>query len=657
VARTKAVYTRSLAAMQPPHPAPTAQGVFSKTPFPHLIVYALERRLTGSLELHVGPQAVATIVVVSGLPAKVRTVPPLPLLGEVMVELGLISPEQREAALARLSAGGRLFGQVLLELGAIDGPRLEAGVRAQIERRLEHLFAVPPDATFTYFDGVDRLQGYGGPPLPIDPLAALWRGVRQVPAWEHVDLTLRRLGNAGIRLLQGAGVERCGFIGAELRAIDLLRERPLRVLDLAAAKILGAGAAQVLVYFLLITKQVELVDAATMAASVRPPEPAPVARVQLQPRQITRSPLVVEEVAAEPSANDGRVSSPNPPIQEMASSGVPSAPISVDVPVSSGPMDIGAMIASSLPPPPIPGPPPEAIPLPPGIPAIATPSPMLAVSVPTAEAPVTPARLTVEQNALKAKILERADQITSQNYFQMLGLGEDASSDAVQRAFVGLAKVWHPDRLPAALADVKDACSKVFSHLTSAHATLTEPKRRQDYMTLLKEGGATPDDQVKIQNILEAATEFQKAEILLKRNGADPQAYDLVKRATSMDPDQVDYIALLAWLDAQKPEWLSREKTLEKVAVLDGCIRRSTNCERAYFYRGMLYKRIDESRKAVADFKKVSELNPRNLDAIREVRLHNMRGGSKGPPPPGSVPGVRASKPEPGGLFGKLFKK
>jgi hypothetical protein len=42
---------------------------------------------------------------------------------------------------------------------------------------------------------------------------------------------------------------------------------------------------------------------------------------------------------------------------------------------------------------------------------------------------------------------------------------------------------------------------------------------------------------------------------------------------------------------------------------------------------------------------------------MREVRLHNMRGGSKAPPSGGSV---RPGKPQPetlGGLFGKLFKK
>jgi tetratricopeptide (TPR) repeat protein len=279
---------------------------------------------------------------------------------------------------------------------------------------------------------------------------------------------------------------------------------------------------------------------------------------------------------------------------------------------------------------------------------------------PDADASAGPAVLTSEQMTLKGKILERADQITSQDYFQMLGVARDAPIEQVQKAFFGLAKVWHPDRLPPALVDVKDACSKVFTHLTEAHATLTDTAKRQDYMTLLRDGGATPDDQAKIQAILEAATEFQKAEFLIKRNVNDPQAYEIVTRCVALDPEQADYLATLAWLDAQRPEWQGREKTLEKCLILDRCVQRNANCERAYFYRGLLYKRANEPAKALKDFKKAADLNPRNLDAMREVRLHNMRGGTSKPSPSGG-PGKSPSKPpEPeslGGFLGKLFKK
>ena len=696
------VYTRRVEEMQAPPPAqpqPTAQGSFAKTPFPHLLVYALERALSGTFELHVGAESVASILVIQGVPAKVRTTEGVLFLGDVMQELGMITADAVKASQERMAESPRLQGQILVELGAIDEARLDAGLRAQLERKLEHLFTLPSETVFSYFDGVDSLQRFGGPPTPIDPLPALWRGIRQVPAWEHVDATLRRVGSAAVRIASNAQLDRFQFTRVEAGALDLLSQRPMRVVELANSKVIGPSIAQLLVYMLVITKQVDLVE----TPSVRPAPAAPAvdpnvppapgstgrfptvststapgqafARVQLQAKPIQRAPLVVEEAPVARSASDGRIASPIPqaiPLPEGVagpSSIVPPAP---PAPVISGMpppaessgnllgLDIGSMISTTIQssmPPPMYAPPEEAPP-----PSI-VPPPESEKSIPPARtssqqmAAVAP--LTSEQFGLKQKILERAAQISAQDYFQMLGLERDASPEMVQKAFFGLAKVWHPDRLPPALVDVKDACSKVFTHLTEAQATLLDPERKGQYMTLLKDGGATPDDQAKIQAILEAATEFQKAEFLLKRNDTS-LAFELAKKAHALDPEQADYLAMVTWLDAQRPEWIGREKTLEKIAVLDRCIKMNVNSERAYFWRGLLYKRIDETSKALKDFKKAGELNPRNLDAMREVRLHNIRGGQSKPPPGGGSRTSAKPPPQPetlGGLFGKLFKK
>src|SRR5690348_13981973 len=101
----------------PPDPAPippTAQGSLGKTPFPHLLVYALERGLSGTFELHVGNDSVATILVVQGAPAKVRTTEGVHYLGDVMLEAGLLTTEALEASRARMAESPRLQGQILL---------------------------------------------------------------------------------------------------------------------------------------------------------------------------------------------------------------------------------------------------------------------------------------------------------------------------------------------------------------------------------------------------------------------------------------------------------------------------------------------------------------------------------------------------------------
>ena len=321
--------------MQGSLPAPTATGSFIKTPFPHLMVYALERRLTGTFELSRGSISMATILVMGGCPAKIRTSDPVHFLGNVLLELGMITPAHLQASLANMQGpqGARLQGQLLLEMQAIDAARLDAGLRSQVERKVEHLFGLSTDTTFAYYDNVDLLSRYGGAPTPIDPFPVLWRGCREQPALEHVDATYRRAGTALLRAAPTAQLERFAFTPHEMQAVEMIRTRPTRPVDITAA--LGPRLGQTLVYFLMIMKQVDLLEATSPMVQAQPqaampppsqpqfpaappsqpqvgrPSSQAFARVQLQ-RQAApgRVPMIVEESVV-PFRNDDRAAPPS----------------------------------------------------------------------------------------------------------------------------------------------------------------------------------------------------------------------------------------------------------------------------------------------------------------------------------------------------------
>jgi hypothetical protein len=86
------------------------------------------------------------------------------------------------------------------------------------------------------------------------------------------------------------------------------------------------------------------------------------------------------------------------------------------------------------------------------------------------------------------------------------------------------------------------------------------------------------------------------------------------------------------------------------VADLDRLISRESKSDRAYFYRGSLRKRLDLLKEANADFARAADLNPNNVDAVREVRIYKMRQEKAPPPAPPDGEGV-------GGFFKKLFKR
>ena len=136
------------------------------------------------------------------------------------------------------------------------------------------------------------------------------------------------------------------------------------------------------------------------------------------------------------------------------------------------------------------------------------------------------------------------------------------------------------------------------------------------------------------------------------------------RQALADDPDQSDCIALVAWLDAQKPD-----ANLETaIKALDRAIMIQPNNVRAHWYRGQLYKRAGRMSRAMRDFRSVVERDPRHTDALRELRLFQMRRGDRStsiPPSggdsnrPSPNPGGGPEKPTPpgGGFISKLFKR
>ncbi|KYF60843.1 hypothetical protein BE15_04435 [Sorangium cellulosum] len=272
--------------------------------------------------------------------------------------------------------------------------------------------------------------------------------------------------------------------------------------------------------------------------------------------------------------------------------------------------------------------------------------------MPAPDLPPPPrAGLSPELAARRATVEARAATIDGESFFEMLGVAEDAPPERVQGAYFTLAKQWHPDRTPPELQDVKPLVARVFARISEAYQTLSDPRRRAEYLQGSKESAPPPEDEEKIARVVDAALEFQKAEILLKKNdllGAEIRA----RRALNEDPEQPEYMTLLAWIQAQRrgePPALAEGATSayydDLIQTLDAVLQKESRYERALFYRGMLLKRSGRIDKAIRDFRLAAEINPKNLDAIREVRVQEMRSRTSNDPTPA------------GGILGKLFKR
>lgn len=73
---------------------------------------------------------------------------------------------------------------------------------------------------------------------------------------------------------------------------------------------------------------------------------------------------------------------------------------------------------------------------------------------------------------------------TTRDYYDILGVSEDASQEEIKKAYRKLAKKYHPDRNP----DAPDAEER-FKEISEAHRVLSDPEQREQYDRMRQYGG------------------------------------------------------------------------------------------------------------------------------------------------------------------------
>lgn len=512
-------------------PAAYASGTLAAKPLAHLLVYLLERRISGTLELTDGQGRAAQLHVRSGYPTKIRTREPVAYLSEVLLDRGDVDAALLESTQKKAYASGTLHGDVLLQAGILTTPKLTSALDEQMLRKLRYLFTLSETTSFAFYMEHDALAGYGSPNAAAhDPLPAIWRGLREATPWSHVRGALDKLGTARFTLAEDALPARFKFEGVERSVVHAFGQ-PRTLPEVAAAIPAPVSLVELVAYALLITRQLQVAPSAS-----RPQIPAVSGAITL------------------------------PGYQRHAS-------LSFNVPLGAGAAGRGG-----------------------GAPAMSR----------------------------REIILHRAAVITSQNHFERLGVSRDAGAEDVQTAFLQLSRTFHPDHLPPDLQDLRVPCETIFNAIGEAQNVLTDSKRRAEYLT----GMAMEQVAAKVQAdplaVPGARNDLDGAEICITKQQLD-QAEALCRRYLKDHREDLRGVALLIYVDALKSD--QDEDTLRAhIAALRSVVHRDSSVGRAFHYRGLLSQKLGDHGNALADFRRAAKLDPRNVDAAREIRLYEIRG-------------------------------
>jgi curved DNA-binding protein CbpA len=613
---------------------PTLTGTFSKTPLLHVLVSLLERASSGTLVIETEESVRSALYVERGVPGKMRLGTQQARLGEVLVDLGYLSRDSAASHYAASVDGNQPFGKTLINRSILTEDSLASALRSQLIQKLKVAAALPSSTVFGFYEGVDYLSKWRSGTTLVSPLVTAWSLARAHADSSVVATIIHRIEGHQLRLHAQAQIRSFGFDRTALTLLDVLRARPQTLESLSGMGLVSPHTLERLVYVLTLTRHLDF--------------------------NLNLGPLGL-----------GAVTEREEQLLERKESIRPSRPVMLGVgTTTTDDTQRGTSPKKTEPPITLPGvmtqdisPRPAAVtaPIAPGI------SKSEVGKAPNSTDQRTPPKVDPSLLERRAHLEKFELALEKMDHFEVLGVTQDANPAQVQETYLKLAKSFHPDRLPQELADLKPLATKVFSRISEAHQVLSEPAKRQAYVDSLKHGNEESEEE-KVRRILRAAGSYQKAEVLLKKRmlaAAELEA----NRALEDDPDQPDYRALYAWIQSSKPDSDSRLPDL--LRLLNDSITRNPASEKNRYYRVQILKRLGKIDEAVADCRIIVEKNPHHVDALREIRLWEMRRspqklapsarstGAKHPSKPPSNPpaGSKRNEPTTGGLFGRFFKR
>ncbi len=248
-----------------------------------------------------------------------------------------------------------------------------------------------------------------------------------------------------------------------------------------------------------------------------------------------------------------------------------------------------------------------------------------------------------EEQQMRESFLEDYSELIHRNYFELFDIAEDASKAALRKSYFAMAKKYHPDRfLQQNLSeDLKIKINELFQRIGEAYEVLSDPLRCKNYRETLKQGGS--DTKTKVEDILRAETAFQKGRHLVRsRNFAE--ALKQLQISVDHSPDEPEYITLYAW-SLYRTNGSAPARQDSAVEMLQRSAYLNAKHDLTHLYLGLIFKEQNREREAEKQFELAIQCNPDCTEALRELRLFNLRREKE------------ENQKSKGGLFGRLKKR
>lgn len=257
-------------------------------------------------------------------------------------------------------------------------------------------------------------------------------------------------------------------------------------------------------------------------------------------------------------------------------------------------------------------------------------SPDTAAAAPTAqpeeeitepEGPPKPPPLSARDQQKAEEIQKRHEKIGKQNHFEVLGLKQDCKGAEVKEAAKTLLGRFHPDKLPNTIPeDVRKLAGELTARINEASTALSGDEARRKYLELLNDERIRGDIR-RAELVKDAETKAQMGVVMLRKRDFQ-QARELFRYCVDADPVTAIYKAHLAFaMHADRN--FDREEAFEKgyALLLEALKAAGDRDATVHYYTGLLLKERERLKEALHHFKAAAQIDPKNVDMKREVRL------------------------------------
>jgi DnaJ-domain-containing protein 1 len=228
------------------------------------------------------------------------------------------------------------------------------------------------------------------------------------------------------------------------------------------------------------------------------------------------------------------------------------------------------------------------------------------------------------------EVRSRLRLASRQTAYEVLSVEPAGGTDKIRVAYLDLVKRFHPDRAAVpGLSAVADELRALFDAIKEAYEMVSSTSAREQYDDQLKR----PKGKVQGPEKSTPKTLVKMGEVLLKKRDF-AAAIQKLREAVEAEANG-DTLAALAWGLLNDPGASAAHKE-ESAVLIQKALRAPGLTARTYYVAGVVW-RTKDPESSIEAFKKALELDPHHPDAALELRLLEMRQSKSGKKAGGGV--------------------